>query len=62
MPSFDIVSKFDIQEMDNAINITAREITTRYDLKDQKCNINFNKKLETYWIDKKKLGSMKKQF
>jgi len=43
MPSFDIVSKFDIQEMDNAINITAREITTRYDLKDQKCNINFNK-------------------
>ena len=25
-------------------------------------NINFNKKLETYWIDKKKLGSMKKQF
>ena len=26
-------------------------------------NINFNKKLETYWIDRKKnLGSMKKQF
>tara|TARA_B000000475_G_scaffold225396_1_gene189434 strand:+ start:387 stop:878 length:492 start_codon:yes stop_codon:yes gene_type:complete len=43
MPSFDIVSKINMQEMDNAINITAREITTRYDLKDQKCNINFNK-------------------
>ena len=26
-------------------------------------NINFNKKLETYWINRKKnLGSMKKQF
>ena len=26
-------------------------------------NINFNKKLETYWVDRKKnLGSMKKQF
>jgi len=43
VPSFDIVSKINMQEMDNAINITAREITTRYDLKDQKCNINFNK-------------------
>lgn len=43
MPSFDIVSKINMQEMDNAINITAREITTRYDLKDQGCNINFNK-------------------
>ena len=43
MPSFDIVSKINMQEMDNAINITAREITTRYDLKDQECNIKFNK-------------------
>lgn len=43
MPSFDIVSKINMQEMDNAINITAREITTRYDLKDQGCNIKFNK-------------------
>ena len=32
-----------MQEMDNAINITAREITTRYDLKDQECNVKFNK-------------------
>ena len=37
MPSFDIVSTFDIQEVDNAVNITAREVMTRYDLKDQKC-------------------------
>ena len=43
MPSFDIVSTFNIQEVDNAVNITAREITTRYDLKDKKCTITLNK-------------------
>ena len=43
MPSFDIVSTFNIQEVDNAINITAREVTTRYDLKDQNCTITLNK-------------------
>ena len=43
MPSFDIVSTFNIQEVDNAVNITAREVTTRYDLKDQKCTIILNK-------------------
>ena len=43
MPSFDIVSTFDIQEVDNAVNITAREVITRYDLKDQKCVITLNK-------------------
>ena len=43
MPSFDIVSTFNIQEVDNAVNITEREVTTRYDLKDQKCTIILNK-------------------
>ena len=43
MPSFDIVSTFNVQEVDNAINITAREVTTRYDLKDQSCSIRLNK-------------------
>ena len=43
MPSFDIVSTFNIQEVDNAVNITAREVTTRYDLKDQKCTITLHK-------------------
>ena len=43
MPSFDIVSTFNIQEVDNAVNITSREVMTRYDLKDQKCSITLNK-------------------
>ena len=32
-PSFDIVSKVDRQEVDNALNQTAREVATRYDFK-----------------------------
>jgi len=39
MPSFDIVSKTDLQEIDNAINQVQREITTRYDFKNSKASI-----------------------
>ena len=33
MPSFDVVSRLDYQEIDNAIGNATREITTRYDFK-----------------------------
>ena len=33
MPSFDIVSKVDMQEVDNAVNQAVKEITQRYDFK-----------------------------
>lgn len=33
MPSFDIVSKVDLQEVDNAINQSRKELTTRWDFK-----------------------------
>lgn len=33
MPSFDIVSKVDLQEVDNAVNQAAKEIAQRYDFK-----------------------------
>ena len=33
-PSFDIVSKVEHQEVDNALNQAAKEIATRYDFKD----------------------------
>src|SRR4051794_27608175 len=36
MPSFDVVSKVDLQELDNAVNQTRKEISTRYDF--QKTN------------------------
>jgi len=51
MPSFDIVSTFNIQEVDNAVNITAREVITRYDLKDQKCTITLNKTDKTIIVE-----------
>ena len=37
--SFDVVSKFDQQEMRNAVDQALREIGTRYDLKDTKTTI-----------------------
>ncbi len=33
MPSFDIVSKINMQEIDNAVNSVLRELTNRYDFK-----------------------------
>ena len=39
MPSFDIVSKTDLAEVDNAINGSMREITNRYDFKNSQSKI-----------------------
>src|SRR5688572_26786295 len=44
MPSFDIVSKVDLQTLDNAINTVKKEITTRYDFKGSHVDINLDKK------------------
>ena len=40
MPSFDIVSKTDLAEVDNAINSAMREITSRYDFKNSQSKIS----------------------
>ncbi|MCA1908247.1 MAG: YajQ family cyclic di-GMP-binding protein [Magnetospirillum sp.] len=39
MPSFDIVSKTDMAEVDNAIAGIEREIATRFDFKGAKCSL-----------------------
>jgi uncharacterized protein YajQ (UPF0234 family) len=39
MPSFDVVSEVDLQEVDNAVNQAMKEIGTRYDFKGTKCTI-----------------------
>jgi len=44
MPSFDILSKVDAQLLDNAINVTRKEVTNRYDFKDAVVVIDLNKK------------------
>lgn len=44
MPSFDIASKADVQLLDNAINVTRKELLTRFDFKGSKTEIELNKK------------------
>ncbi|MBN2645593.1 MAG: YajQ family cyclic di-GMP-binding protein [Desulfuromonadaceae bacterium] len=43
MPSFDIVSKIDLQEVDNAVNQTSKEIGQRYDFKGTHNEIELGK-------------------
>jgi len=40
--SFDIVSEVDMQEMDNAVNQTKKEISQRYDFKGSKAEITLD--------------------
>ena len=50
MPSFDIVSKTDVQTLDNAINVARREILNRYDFHGSKSTIDLDKKAFTISI------------
>jgi len=43
MPSFDIVSTVDMQEVDNAVNQTVKEIAQRYDFKGSKSQVTIEK-------------------
>lgn len=43
MPSFDIVSKVDMQEVDNAVNQAVKEIAQRYDFKGSKSEVTLEK-------------------
>lgn len=44
MPSFDIVSEVDLQEVDNALNNTKKELATRYDFRGSTTTLELNKK------------------
>lgn len=58
--SFDIVSKVDLSEVTNAINITMKEISTRYDFKGSKSNVSLeNEELVLISDDEYKLGQLK---
>lgn len=50
MPSFDIVSKVDLQTLDNAINAAVKEITTRFDFRDSATEVELDKKNYTVHI------------
>lgn len=51
MPSLDIVSKVDLQTLDNAINIAKKEIENRYDFKGSHVDISLNKKDMTVTVE-----------
>lgn len=60
MPSFDIVSELNIQEMDNAVNQAKREMESRYDFKGSKSEIQWDRKtLVVLADDDYKLNALK---
>jgi len=59
MPSFDVVSETDLQEVDNAVNQVKKEIVARYDFKGSKANIERAEAVITVLADDEyKLGAM----
>ncbi len=50
MPSFDVVSQLNLQEVDNALNQARKEVAQRYDFKDTRTVIDWDKK-ETISIE-----------
>src|SRR5215468_3157313 len=51
MPSFDIVSRIDLAEVDNALAGMTREIGARFDFKGSKCTIDRNEGVLTVLAD-----------
>src|SRR4051812_14961991 len=59
MPSFDVISKTDLAEVDNAVQGVAREISTRFDFKGSKSTITREEGVITLHADDKmKLSQM----
>ena len=50
MPSFDVVNRIDLQEVDNAVNIAKKAILARYDFRESKSEITLDKKEKKIWI------------
>ncbi len=44
MPSVDVVSRVDVQAIDNAVNNTKREVTSRFDFRNVETEIDFDRK------------------
>lgn len=44
MPSFDVVSEVNLQELDNCVNQTNKEISQRYDFKNSKTTVEWRAK------------------
>ena len=51
MPSFDIVSSFNMQEVDNAVNMVIRDISQRYDFRGSSTKITLDKNQKSITIE-----------
>ena len=51
MPTFDIVSKYEIYEIENTVNIVKRDILNRYDFKGSNTSITLDKKNSSIKIE-----------
>ena len=51
MPSFDVVSKTDVHEVDNALEGVRREIAQRFDFKGAKCSVERVENIVTILAD-----------
>lgn len=51
MPSFDVVSEIDMQEVNNAVDQTSREVVNRYDFKDTNSSISLDPKAMTMVLE-----------
>lgn len=49
--SFDVVSQVDLQEVDNAVQQSVKEISQRYDLKDTGSSITFDRSASTVSVN-----------
>lgn len=61
MPSFDVVSEVNKQEVKNAVDQTQREIQTRYDFKDSNATVELSEKdwiITLHGPDKLKMAAM----
>jgi uncharacterized protein YajQ (UPF0234 family) len=60
MPSFDIVSEINIQEVDNAVNQAKKELTSRYDFRGSKSEYQWDRKeIKLIGDDEKKLEALR---
>ena len=62
MPSFDIVNEIDLQEVDNAVNITNKVIETRYDFRGAETELELDKKgkkISIVTADTRKMDAVK---
>lgn len=62
MPSFDIVSRVELQEVDNAINNTLKALQQRYDFRGSKFEVVHDrkeKKIKVHAEDKMKMEAIK---